>query len=125
MNAAPNNHSYEEIRQVVIDILSQREKGAHVGNVNNFVGLNDTVAKVFVVRETGAAANDLEVHHAKLPYQDEEYLREVFWDLFLQRIIVLGMNSANPEYPWFKVSVQVKPMCGRVRPLTMPSPGVR
>ena len=37
----------------------------------------------------------LEVHHAKLSYQDEEYLREVFWDLFLQRIIVLGMRGSD------------------------------
>ena len=104
VSVAPQNHSYEEIRQVVIDILSQREKGAHIGDVNQFVGLQNAVAKVFVVRETGARANDIEVHHAKLSYQDAEYFREVFWDLFLQRIIVLGMNDANPEYPWFKVS---------------------
>ena len=104
MPTAPQNHSYEEVRQVVIDILSGQEAGRHVGDVNHFVSLNDSVAKVFVVRETGVAPNELEVHHAKLSYQDAEYLREVFWDLFLQRIIVLGMNSANPEYPWFKVS---------------------
>lgn len=104
MSAAARNHSYEEIRQVVVDILSGSEQGPHVGDVNQFVALNDAVAKVFVVRETGVTANDPAVHYAKLSHQDAEYLREVFWDLFLQRVIVLGKNSANPEYPWFKVS---------------------
>lgn len=97
------NYSYEEIRQVVFDILSSRENGPHVSDVNQFGSLEDAVAKTFVVRD-GASPNDTAVHHARLSQPSSEDFREVFWDLILQQIIVPGMNSANPNLPFFKVT---------------------
>src|ERR1039458_6502233 len=31
-------------------------------------------------------------------------LLEVFWDLFRQGIITLGLGDANPEFPWFHLT---------------------
>jgi hypothetical protein len=47
--------------------------------------------------QTGAA--DQRLHP-----QDAELVRDVFWDLFRQGFITLGMNDANPMWPWFRLS---------------------
>lgn len=101
------NYSYEEIRQVAIDILSGREKGPHIRDVNQSGSLESAVAKTFAIR-AGALPNDMDFHHAQLSPQDSEDFREVFWDLILQQIIVPGMNSANPNLPFFKVTSRGK-----------------
>lgn len=97
------NYSYEEIRQVVFDILSGRETGSHISSVSQTVGLENAVAKTFVVRD-GAGPNDLNVHHARLSPQSADYCQEVIWDLILQRIIIPGSDSSNPNLPHFKVT---------------------
>jgi hypothetical protein len=35
---------------------------------------------------------------------DAETFREIFWDLFRQGVITLGVNDANPEFPWFHLT---------------------
>jgi len=42
--------------------------------------------------------------NANLDSQDREIFLEVFWDLFRQGIITLGMNDSNREFPFFRVS---------------------
>ena len=37
------------------------------------------------------------------PY-DAELVRDVFWDLFRQGLIILGLNDLNPVWPWFRLS---------------------
>ena len=31
-------------------------------------------------------------------------VRDVFWDLFRQGFITLGLNDSNPNWPWFRLS---------------------
>jgi len=107
------DYSYEEIRQVVIDILSGQEKGRHIVDVNQFGSLESAVAKTFAIR-AGALPNDMDVHQARLSQQGTEDFREIFWDLILQRIIVPGMNSSNPNLPFFKVTSRGEPYLGKV-----------
>jgi hypothetical protein len=35
---------------------------------------------------------------------DAELVRDVFWDLFRQGFITLGMNDGNPQWPFFRLS---------------------
>lgn len=42
--------------------------------------------------------------NGNLGSQDREILLEVFWDLFRQGIITLGLNDSNREFPFFRVS---------------------
>jgi hypothetical protein len=41
---------------------------------------------------------------ADLLTRDAELVRDVFWDLFRQGFITLGMNNSNPMWPWFRLS---------------------
>jgi hypothetical protein len=96
------DHSYEEIRNVVIDIVSGREKVAYPSN--QYAHLLAGTAEVFQRREGSAASPSLLHHEPQLSSNDAELLREVFWDLFRQGVITLGCDNANREFPWFKVS---------------------
>jgi hypothetical protein len=40
----------------------------------------------------------------KHPSYDAELVRDVFWDLFRQGFITLGLNDSNPQWPFFRLS---------------------
>jgi hypothetical protein len=96
------DHSYEEIRNVVIDILLDREKVRYPPN--QYEHLIAGVAEVFQRREGTTLAPSL-LHHEPHPSAgDAELTREVFWDLFRQGTITLGSSDADRKFPHFKVS---------------------
>lgn len=95
---SPQRHTYEEIRDVVVDILTGKEKteyGAH-----QFENLKLGVKEVFA-RRAGHVG-----HAGLLPsnHYDDELVRDVFWDLFRQGVITLGYNNPNPNWPFFRLS---------------------
>ena len=94
------DHSYEEIRNAVIDIIAGREKVSLTPD--QFSHLQSGVAEVLQRRE-GRLVQDRH-QQAQLSALDRELSREVFWDLFLQRVITLGCDDSNRDFPWFKVS---------------------
>ena len=42
--------------------------------------------------------------YASTTAQDKERLREVFWALVVEGVIILGINDNNPEWPFFRVT---------------------
>lgn len=94
------DHSYEEIRSVALDILAEREKVSI--SPSQFSDLAVGIAEVFEHR--GEHADSTIYGRPDLSRKDREIFREVFWDLFLQRIITLGCDDANRQFPFFKVS---------------------
>ena len=94
------DHSYEEIRSVVLDILAGRETQLHYPP-EQFGNLLVGVAEVFERRD-GIASRDRH-QEPHLSPNDRELCREVFWDLFRQGVITLGVNDANREFPFFRV----------------------
>ena len=97
------DHTYEEIRNAVINILAGREKVANYPN--QYSWLPGGVAEVFQRREGTSTDPSLLHQGPQLSAIDRELLREVFWELFRQGIITLGTNEANAQFPWFKVSL--------------------
>jgi hypothetical protein len=98
-------HTYEEIRKAAIDILAGREKCSY--DPSQYEHLKIGIAEVFERREqstNSSAGNYLTGGRATLSSHDAEIFLEVFWDLFRQGIITLGMNDSNREFPWFRLS---------------------
>src|SRR6266851_6443934 len=97
-------HSYEEIRDVVVDILLGRERVSH--EPSQFRHIIVGVAEVFVRR--GNSAEQLPLsgspNEARLYPNDAELVRDVFWDLFRQGFITLGLNDNNETWPFFRLS---------------------
>lgn len=96
-------HSYEELRTAVFDVLSGRTRTSFAPNQYQHLKIG-----------VGQALQDrgLEPARPPMPYPadtaldsaDANIFMELFWDLFRQGIISLGMDDANPEFPWFHVT---------------------
>lgn len=99
------NHSFEEIRAVAIDLLAGREQASHA--LNQYENLLIGVAQVLERRERrpqGPAHFSGLGTTSNLSNHDREIFLEVFWTLFREGIITLGMNDANREFPFFRVT---------------------
>jgi hypothetical protein len=91
-------HTYEELREVVVDILSKKEMVALPAN--QWGSLSTGVAEVLRRR----AGQPVATAHPPLRGPDAELLRDIFWDLFRQGFITLGMDDSNPHWPFFRLS---------------------
>lgn len=92
------DHTYEEIRSVALDVISGRETGPY--SADQFGNLAICVAAVFLRREKRTTQD----HTPTLSNNDKTLLLEVFWDLFRQGVITLGLDGSNSEFPFFRVS---------------------
>jgi len=95
------DHSYEEIRKVAIEILSGKIKTEY--GANHFDHFNLSISEIFQKRSLGNS-NRIDGRILPLDTHDNLLYQEVFWDLFRQGIITLGMDRANNNFPWFRVS---------------------
>jgi len=91
-------HSYEEIRSAALDILAGREHVQHPPVQYEHLKLG--VAEVFLRRE----GRPREPLPPQLDRADSEFFLEVFWELFRQGVITLGLNDANREFPHCRLS---------------------
>jgi len=91
-------HSYEEIRSVALDILAGREQVRYPAE--NYEHIKLGIAEVFARRE-GRPGDGL---GPSLDRVDSELYLEVFWELFRQEVITLGLNDSNREFPHCRLS---------------------
>lgn len=100
----PRDHSFEELREASIEVLKQPS------TPNQYSGLLEAVAGYFARREPSPQPSNRQVWIATYPSgprlsdSDRDLMLEVFWDLFRCGVIILGLNGANPDFPWFRVS---------------------
>jgi hypothetical protein len=101
MNWNAEQHSYEELRALVLDeVLAQ--------TCRQFEELQQKVGQSILSREGRWPPSETGIAYPGIaaylhPY-DSDTLLEIFWDLFRQGVITLGLNSANPGWPWFRLS---------------------
>jgi hypothetical protein len=93
-------HSYEEIREVVIAILLGDENTRFPPE--QWSNLTSGVAEVISRRQGTTDVGG--VQFPTLHPHDSELIRDVFWDLFRQGFITLGLNDSNAEWPFFRLS---------------------
>ena len=97
------SHSHEEIRNAILDVLTGKVRTSYTPDQFNHL-------KIGVAAALAARGLQVAQHPSNYPadtaldHADAEICREVFWDLFRQGVVTLGVNDANPEYPWFKVT---------------------
>jgi hypothetical protein len=95
-------HSYSEIRAVALDILSERESVSYQPNQYEYLRIG--VGEVFARREGIISRENRREPQISMDSQDNEIFLEVFWELFRQGIITLGINHNNKEFPFFRLS---------------------
>jgi len=91
-------HSYDVIRSAAVDIIAGRE-GTSL-DPNNFPNLAICVAETLMKRDGERPSGS----HESLGDADAELLRDVFWDLFRQGVITIGLDRHNADFPWFRLS---------------------
>jgi hypothetical protein len=99
----PTDHSFEEVRAAALDLLAGRETGTLP--LTDYQHLMVRVGEVFARRQDPTIrfpGGNPNVTH--LSPNDSELFLEVFWSLFREGIITLGLNDANREFPHFHVS---------------------
>ncbi len=103
MSNERRDHSYEEIRQTVLDILSERviPYQKRVDQIIQYLSLESQVAYLLMNRE-GNKPETLDF--AALTRNDSESFMEIFWTLFQQGVITLGHLRGEPNFPYFHVS---------------------
>src|SRR5579859_3296157 len=102
------DHSYEELRSVVVDILVGRENTHYPPEqYSNLVsGVGEVLARrSSVAPEVPLTSSPGEI---RLRPHDVELVRDVFWDLFRQGFITLGLNDNNEQWPWFRLTQYAK-----------------
>ncbi|UCI32147.1 hypothetical protein [Mesorhizobium sp. B4-1-4] len=100
MSYNAKQHSYEEIREAIVDIVVRPNDPPR-----QWASLISELADEFARREGGAPAGARVSHGANSLHPfDTELARDAFWDLFRQGMITLGLNDYNPAWPWFRVS---------------------
>jgi hypothetical protein len=99
-------HSYEEIRAAFLDLLAGREKAEYY-TLDQYGHVSKNIAIVLQSRELPADEIRKQRERNEYPYlcrPDDRLLSEVFWNLFLERIITLGAEGGEPIFPWFRLS---------------------
>lgn len=96
-------HSYEELRGIVIDILLKREQVNY--EPTQYVNLVTDVAGVLDRRSRPADQPSPYGRADCIPLdpRDAELVRDVFWDLFRQGFITLG-GRGSEAWPFFRLS---------------------
>jgi hypothetical protein len=102
MNRELANHSYEELRGVVVDILSNKERTTYA--VSYYDYLVKGVTEILNRREYPGQSFNWISNDIRLHTQDRDLIRDIFWDLFRQGVIILGINDSNEGWPYFRLS---------------------
>jgi hypothetical protein len=91
-----------ELRKIVLDILFRRETVGY--EPSQFANLVIGVAEV-LERHAGSKATSQKLfpHSPQLESTDRLLVQEIFWDLVVERIITIGLNVSNPDFPWFRL----------------------
>lgn len=94
--------SYEEIRGIVVGILLHEIRSEY--EPSQWEHLRLAVHHEFL-RRAGYHG-----HTSQAPRNsgNDELVRDVFWDLFRQGAITLGMDNANTQWPFFRLSYSGK-----------------
>lgn len=95
------DHSYEEIRQLVLDLQSGKI-GAYTGS--EYDSLKGAVSWAFEEREGRSPQYSVGGYLPSLSRNDSNLLLEVFWGLFREGIITLGADDSNRQFPFFRLS---------------------
>lgn len=101
------DHSFEEIRSAVLDLLAGREHASY--HLDQYEHLLIGVAEVFERREGQSPAKQGIARsssgaNAQLSRADKERFLEVFWGLFREGVITLGSDDRNRKFPFCRVS---------------------
>ena len=102
MKLTPSNLKYDEMRRIVLNrILSGDGPGQFRTILNN-------VAKFLVdnkfCNQTDTYRSIVSRSEYDMADEDANLVNEIVWDLIIERVLAIGLNSANPEWPFLRLT---------------------
>lgn len=97
------NVPYEELKHLVLDVIRQS------GDSFQFKGLCNSIGNFAVSRKIVSNPNPTGFQTFDYPLQktDENRVREVLWDLIIERVLTIG-DYHNDSWPWLSVTAYGK-----------------
>ena len=97
-----SNLEYGEMRRIVLGyVLSSQEFGQY-GTILS------AVAKRLVdqgfCKETNSYSISFSQQYLDLADRDANLVNEIVWDLIIERVLAIGMNKANPSWPFLRLT---------------------
>jgi len=106
------------LRETALSVLLGKEKVPYEPNQFNCLAVD--VADLLARRGPASKPSGVSIggSHAQLPQEDEELLREVLADLQREGILLEGLNSANPRWPFFRLTIRAEEILAKQAAIT-------
>lgn len=73
---------YSVLRQLVLDVLAKEPK----------------TQVTSIIRKVQAPRKEM------LSHKDKIHIRQIIWDLIVERILTVGMDELNDDWPWLRLT---------------------
>ena len=101
MLLTPSNLTYEEMRRIILGHVLSGECPP-----NQYATIIDSVAKYLVdhghCKQTTRYAFSKE--YLDISDEDANMVNEIVWDLIIERVLAIGLNKANPNWPFLRLT---------------------
>lgn len=107
------NIPYNEIRSLVLEFLKNEPN-------TEYLAICCGVAKIAVDRKIvphphlGTVVSGATYF---LQEDDQETVREILWNLIIERILTIGINSSNPNWPFLKLTIYGRSVINSEKPI--------
>ena len=106
-----SNLNYNEMRKIVLNYVLNNE-------FNQFGGILSGIASDLISRGICKETNSYSMSHSSdykdLAEEDANLVNEIVWDLILERVLAIGLNKANPAWPFLRLTSYGKSFRGNV-----------
>ncbi|WP_166096796.1 hypothetical protein [Rhizobium flavescens] len=99
MSRNTQQHSYQEIRGAIVDIIT-----SETGSPEQWTSLTLALGDELERRASGTGSDRPNSFGPNLSKHDEELARDAFWDLVRQGMVTIGLDGANDKWPFFRLS---------------------
>ncbi|MBQ9715007.1 MAG: hypothetical protein IJV77_01205 [Clostridia bacterium] len=94
-----SNLDYDTLRKIVLKVIKQ-------GNFNQYGNIEAQVAQeiktCFNLQETNSFISS--PSYCDLHKEDKEKVLEIIWDLIIQRVLTIGLDSSNNSWPFLRIT---------------------
>ena len=91
-----------ELRAIVLDVVFRRRQVTYSPTQYGHLSLG--VAEVaYQKKAIGGWGSE-----QRLDEDDEMLVQEIFWDLVVEKVLTIGLDSANSKYPFFRLHSEAK-----------------
>src|SRR5438874_1412052 len=92
----------QELRKIILDIVFGRERVGY--EPSQFAYLASGVAEVISRRvPKPSTSTAIFLHEPRLDHNDELLVQEIFWDLVIEKVLTIGSDVSNTQFPWFRL----------------------